>query len=194
MNLSSVSYNCSSYSSTNPPVSESSGLLLEKNADEVFLTVYSSYNAAKTERKYRVTADRYSVIVSLFESMKIEKVTKSLAAQPSENMLMVGGTVGKSFSFVKDGETFSVNRVDNTVSQFINRIKNLASECGEPVVENIVEDENPPAGAFVCAVPVPAAPEAESAAPVSGGWKCAACGYLNYGGKFCCNCGSKKQD
>ena len=194
MNLSSVSYNCSSYSSTNPPVSESSGLLLEKTADGIFLTVYSSYNAAKAERKYRVTAEQYRGIVSLFDSMKIEEVTKSLAGQLSDNMPMVGGYVGKSFSFVKDGETVSVNRVDNTVSQFISRIKNLASGCGEPVFENIVEDKNPPAGAFGFAVPVPAAPEAESAAPVSGGWKCAECGYVNYGGKFCCNCGSKKPD
>ncbi len=194
MSLSSVTYNYSSYSSTNPPISESSGVLLEKTADGIFLTVYSSYNAAKTERKYRVTAEQYSDIVSLFDTMKIEDAAKSLAGQLSDNMPMVGGYVGKSFSFVKDGETVSVNRVDNTVSQFINIIKNLASECGEPVFENIVEDKNPPADAFVCAVPVSAAPEAESAAQVSGGWKCAACGYLNYGGKFCCNCGSKKQD
>jgi len=194
MSLSSVTYNYSSYSSTNPPISESSGVLLKKTEDGIFLTVYSSYNAAKTERKYRVTAEQYSAIVSLFESMKIEEVTMSLVGQISDNMPMVGGYVGKSFSFVKDGETVSVNRVDNTVSQFINIIKNLASECGEPVFENIVEDENPPAGAFGFAAPVSAAPEVNSDAPVSGGWCCAACGYLNYGGKFCCNCGSKKPD
>ncbi|MBR6939879.1 MAG: hypothetical protein IKH65_03650, partial [Clostridia bacterium] len=81
MNLSSVSYNCSSYSSTNPPVSESSGLLLEKTADGIFLTVYSSYNAAKTEGKYRVTAEQYSNIVYLFDSMKIEDAAKLPAGQ-----------------------------------------------------------------------------------------------------------------
>ena len=191
MSLTSVTYKYSSYSSTNPPISQSSGVLLEKTDDGIFLTIYSSYNAAKTERKYRVTAEQYRGIVSLFDSMKIEEVTKLLAGQPSFDMFMTGGTVGESFSFVNDGETVSVNRVDNTVSQFINEIKKLDSDCGEPVFEKIVEDKNPPAGVFVGVAPAPA-PEVTGAVPTSDGWNCAECGYVNYGGKFCCNCGKKR--
>ncbi len=194
MNITLIKICTGCYSTTNPPISESSELAMKVTEGEACIVERNSFNSDFTEKEYRMTARQYDEIVSLFNELKIPEVIKNLNEQ---NMpcfpMQTGGYRNHSFSFTIDGETTLSNRVNSEIDTLMRKLREMISECGEPIkVSEHKDPDAPRPGGFAFIGAMPPAAEANNAAHSENEWVCANCGFQFNKGKFCVECGAKR--
>ncbi len=196
MNITLIKICTGCYSTTNPPISESSELAMKVTEGEACIVERNSFNSDFTEKEYRMTARQYDEIVSLFNELKIPEVIKSLNEQ---NMpcfpAQTGGYTNTGFSFIIDGETTFSNRVNSDVDTLMRRLREMISDCGEPIKVSERKDRDAArAGGFAFIGAVPSVTEANNGVHSGSEWACAKCGFQFNEGKFCVECGAKREE
>lgn len=190
MDLSYLEFYTYRYATTNPPINESSSLILEADGSGgATLIKKSNYNQDEWCAKYSVTAAQFDEIKSLFESLGVkEELLRIMAVPPAPPVEMMGGSNGSGFVCKADGEELSIRDSVPCTQELGNRINRLLNECGEPFYKTEPEQSGNN-GCFFATVQVAQAAPAPPPNDFEASWYCPNCGYPNQG-SFCTECGT----